>query len=347
MGKKLTFAQQKALTDGSLTGIDPKNWHLASLKQAVISPSIVLPVIEESLLRRRVDHENARDTQHIHPSEMSKEEWCPRATWYRIQRYPIEREDSFSFHLSNIYEEGHDIHNKYQTWLWDAGVLEGVFQCLVCGVGWYDRSPHVCRECGSNLLRYNEVPLYDEEYRILGHADGVVFINGVRYVIEIKSVGVRTLDFEAPQLSNRIKSGELTLDQAWKDIKQPFLSHRKQGAIYCSILGIHQVVFIYEWKPNQQRREFLVRPSKRMTAELFEQAGTVVHGLRTGFPPRRPEWASVQDVPNCRACPYQETCWKGGTDGATEDQAAATAKPVAVTTTGQRARHIRRGPRVG
>ena len=35
--------------------------------------------------------------------------------------------------MENVFAEGHAIHAKYQTWLWEMGVLFGDWLCLDCG----------------------------------------------------------------------------------------------------------------------------------------------------------------------------------------------------------------------
>ena len=47
----------------------------------------------------------------IHPSEMAKADWCPRATYFRIKTGHVP-EKKYNFVLENIFDEGHATHRK-------------------------------------------------------------------------------------------------------------------------------------------------------------------------------------------------------------------------------------------
>ena len=42
-------------------------------------------------------------------------------------------------------------------------------------------------------------------------------------------------------------------------IKRPFPQHLRQGMLYCHVTGIHAIVFLYEFKANQDFKAFTVR----------------------------------------------------------------------------------------
>ena len=110
----------------------------------------------------------------IYPSEMAKgDAWCGRATYYRLMGAP--REDlPLSLAMELVFEEGNYAHNKWQNWLWWMGVLWGTWQCRWCGLVWEDTSPYECPRCevGMDLIKYREVPFSNDEYMIVGRADG-------------------------------------------------------------------------------------------------------------------------------------------------------------------------------
>lgn len=337
-------AINRALEKGQgLGGIDKKNWHLQKLKDTTQQPGTILPYIERALLKRTVDSASSRDQTYLHASEVAKNEWCERNSWYRISGFPIEKEEKFSFNLQRIFEEGHDIHNKYQTWMWDAGILEGVWKCLIpdCRHGWYAISPHECPQCGNNLIEYKEVPLYSEKYHLIGHADGIVVIDGKRYVVEIKSLGARTLEFETPNLYKQYTDGEISLNDMWVRTRTPLPSHRRQGLLYSELTGIPRVHFIYEWKPNQQVKEFETVVRHGDADQLLARALTVAQGLERKLPPIRPQWASPTHN-TCAKCPYQNECWTGEANAQDQQQEE---RPVAQLTAGQRSQRIRRRSR--
>ena len=89
------------------------------------------------------------------------------------------------------------------------------------------------------MLKYDEVPLRDEKLHMVGHADGIDSEDVA--VIEIKSVGVNTLRFEAPQLIkdhsykvniNGRNREFIDYDGLWDSIRVPFPSHIRQAHLY-------------------------------------------------------------------------------------------------------------------
>jgi hypothetical protein len=155
---------------------DDTPWHLKNYKKSLLSHSRLIPVAEEMLMREQL--ESTRDTEHLHPSEICKKDWCPRSSWYTIKGY--ERDDKpLSFQTLNIFAEGHAIHDKWQTWLTKAGVLEQV-----------------------------EVPIINEEHHLMGHADGIINDAKGKAILEIKSVGIGTVRVETDSsaISNSLTS---------------------------------------------------------------------------------------------------------------------------------------------
>ena len=262
-----------------------------------------------------------RDTDHLHPSEICKADWCPRSSWYTIKGYePAPKE--FRFQTLNIFREGHDIHHKYQTWLSEAGVLWGNWQCLYCANVVEDEISlgltH-CQTCGQAEWEYREVPITNDEYRILGHADGVVVLNQEQYMIEIKSVGIGTVRVEAPAIFKKYSDKTYSLEDVWRNIKRPFGPHLRQGNLYMHCTGIHQMIVLYEWKPTQDVKEFVIRYQPELIADILENAKNLLPWLDRKAAPPRPGWAAPEHK-TCKQCPQYKNCWK-------EDEVEAQALP--------------------
>jgi hypothetical protein len=321
------------IASGQITDPD-ESWHLSQYKDILLRgkgvPKI-LPIIEAEMLRKNVESVSTRDTAHIHPSEMSKDDWCPRSTYYRIAGTPEDTDtpSTYSLGMARVYEEGHEIHRKWQHWAWDAGVLQGVFRCFACHHIWYDRAPSHCPRCerGRSVLDYREVPVFDDEHRILGHTDGELHHELLKGTVpwEVKSVGVGTLRFERPDLYKALMDKQMTVDDAWKAIRAPFPTHRRQGMLYCHCLGRSRIHFIYEWKPTQAVKEFVIRPDPTVLHPLLESCKKIVRALDSGVPPRRPLWTREEGPESkaCKACPYRGTCWKEQLDGAKVEEGQA------------------------
>ena len=61
-----------------------------------------------------------------------------------------------------------------------------------------------------------------------GHADAAVHFPDWRGLVEIKSIGIRTLAFEAPRLYQRYLDGE-SAESIWDSIGHPFGSPHAPG----------------------------------------------------------------------------------------------------------------------
>ena len=120
--------------------------------------------VERHLLSRAPE---ARSTTVLHPSEMVKKDWCLRASYFALTGVPVKKETP-NLRLQSIFDEGHFIHQKWQTWFQEMGVLHGQWYCMVCGGEMFATSPSVCLNCGAKklFLKYKEVTLTDASVKI-------------------------------------------------------------------------------------------------------------------------------------------------------------------------------------
>lgn len=254
--------------------IDPKD-----MKRILNSPYRLLAPVEKMLLEQ--SQTSDRDKLHLHPSEICKKDWCPRSSWYRIKGYP-EPPEKLTFQKLLVFAEGHNIHEKWQSWLTEAGVLDQV-----------------------------EVPIFNEEHRIMGHADGIVKDKKGTAVLEIKSVGVGTVRFEDYGLFAPYSRNEMNLDQLWASIKHPFPSHVRQAQLYMYCLGIDEGIILYEWKATQEVKEFSIKYQPELVEPILASCLSVVRALEGDNPPVRPMWVD-KDHRVCKWCPFRAECWNEG-----------------------------------
>jgi hypothetical protein len=87
-------------------------------------------------------------------------------------------------------------------------------------------------------LVFKEVPLYAPHLRIGGHSDGgLMFDDPVGFrLLEIKSIGVNSLRFDAPHLYDLYQANE-TLDKIWMEINRPFPVHVARVRCTCTWHG--------------------------------------------------------------------------------------------------------------
>lgn len=242
----------------------------------------------------------------IHPSEMAKTGWCPKSTYLRIKACReasdpfLKVPESYGVQLLNIFDEGHLIHDKWQKRIRDMGDLWGNWYCSACGLTLKGEirdgncPAYRCHLTNPNkTLIYHEVPLSSEQYLISGHADGA--IPRLNSLIEIKSVGAGTVRIEAPDIYKANSEGtKIDFQGLWKDIKEPFPSHMRQGQLYlrlCNLMGLEydQIIFIYEAKFNQGVKEFVVKFDPNYCDDLLTQCYFIVGALdNTMSPPECP-----------------------------------------------------------
>ncbi|WP_274916939.1 hypothetical protein [Streptomyces sp. WZ-12] len=274
--------------------------------------------------------DDSRRQDIIHPSEMAKADWCPRATYLRIET-GIHHKKTFGFQSLNVFDTGHEAHRKWQHRAWDIGWLEGNFRCLNCAQLWWATSPDTCDRCSSKALEYAEVPVKNiADYQIAGHSDGL--LKPIRKLLEIKTVGEGTYRFEHPKLlakhTVQLPDGSelVNLKAVWADTRTPFPSHIRQGQIYMWLaqqagIDIDGMEFIYESKFNQDVKSFTVKANADLIADRIEMAKDIKQRLGSNNPPACPKGGCA----DCNA--YEETrdapSGRGSTDaGSKHDEEA-------------------------
>jgi CRISPR/Cas system-associated exonuclease Cas4 (RecB family) len=295
---------------------------MAALIESKKAPTTLLGDVQHHAVKR-AQEDNSRRQDIIHPSEMAKENWCPRQTTFRIRGVePSDSGEVHGYHMLTIFQEGHDVHTKWQAWLGEMGRLWGRWQCRVCDRGWWGISGELLEEHHGHraVWDYKEVPLDAEEaWLIAGHADGAV--PDVEGFIEVKTIGLGTLRMEEPELVRRhtveATDGKKVVDydSLWKAIKRPLKSHRKQATVYLAIakhLGwpYSRMVFIYENKANQQVKEFVVPFDQDTANELIDTALDVKWAVEKDTDLPRPS-GFTKDKKPCKECPWRTWCWAG------------------------------------
>lgn len=235
-----------------------------------------------------------RDHSYLHPSEMARSGWCPRASWHQLLGHEA-KADPLVLRRAVLFDEGHAIHNKWQSWLRDMGVLWGRWVCRVCQQEvfcWSYELPGPCRsrnDKGRHLWDYREVPVGDLSLRIGGHADGIVSVRDESLLLEVKSVGPGTLR----ELSLMVEDDEDELSSSrFSKINHPAKDHFMQVQIYLRLFDnrprvpgvgrVERAVIVYEHKADQQIREFVVTYDPKWTDYQFDTAADIVWAIDHG-----------------------------------------------------------------
>jgi hypothetical protein len=199
-----------------------------------------------------------------------------------------------SLTLETVFEEGHAIHARWQNWIADMGNLYGLWKCKDCGATGYGLSDDLSGICEGDEcytgFDYLEVPLKYEPLMIAGHADGWVKNLGDPMMLEIKSIGMGTLRYECPDL---LAQHDNDFEKTWNAINAPFMKHIMQVQIYmklAELIGMEDVpqeaVLIYEAKPNQKAKEFIVQKSDFGISHIFDNAAMIVQAVKDKTPPQ-------------------------------------------------------------
>jgi hypothetical protein len=240
----------------------------------------------------------------IYPAEMSHNDRCIRAIVYRlsgVESLPVPT----SIVSELVFNHGNTSHEWWQDKWWGMGILKGVFHCRACGLSWEDISPLSCPRCDMSkyMLNYKEVPFKSERYNMVGRADADTTTDGL---IEIKTIGVGSIRWEAPHL---VEKHGTDWDALWRDIKHPFPSHRRQGQLYCYFLERDEIKFIYDPKfVSAAPKEFVVKFSKDYIDQILDDCDDINGMVARNKTPHRPEWAA-KDHRTCQKCPFRKHCY--------------------------------------
>ena len=285
-------------------GVKPAG-RMKELADIRASKGELLPLLKEQMLLGMDDDD--RDTTGLHVSDLVHTDTCHRLVSARMLGLPIPK-DKFVFSRENVFAEGNAIHAKWQHRMRRTGKLWGQWKCRICNyvsdfgfepppAAWSCLAPGI-----QHIWKYKEIPFKWEPLLLQGHADGGMGTG----IIEIKSLGLGTLRFEAPRIlaeNTATHKGRSIpdLDGIWNDIRRPFPSHIRQGNMYCWLaaqLGMpfDHIVFLYEAKWHQQVKEFTVQPSSLIMEPMLEAAEKISSAVLYG------KLASCQHGSSCKQC---------------------------------------------
>lgn len=282
-----------ASTDSQATGAGARRpAGLKSLLDANRTPTIVTARIRAHLHEEAL-REDERATDVLHPSEICKDGWCPRASYYKLVN-PPERE-SISFTQQLVFENGHSAHRRYQRWLGEGlGALEGYWKCRRCRTRFYQAGLPTCPTCETHDCMYDELPLGDPARMIGGRTDGLLFED--RAILEIKTVGEGTVRMASPLLLRACThefDGRQVIDlkRVWDGIRRPFAAHVRQATLYTYCVRLHKehrdidkLVFLYEWKPTTSVKEFVVKYNESTIRSILVHAEEIAVAVRGNGP---------------------------------------------------------------
>lgn len=252
------------------------------------APGLLLPDIRAHVVEQANRPRHDRDTDVLHPSEICKPKWCPRAAAYAL-RHRIAPVEHIHFQLASIFQYGHDAHARWQRWAAQLGMLEGDWHCRSRDRTFYAYAPTICAVCGGGDYEYDELRLHSEQLLMKGRTDG--YVPEHKTLIEIKTIGEGTVRLADPLLLaahtlQTERGAVVDLKGLWNAIHRPFTSHLKQGLIYLHLaremgLDVEKISFIYDSKLTQGAKEFVVSYDYSIIAAVLEGAAAVKRALDT------------------------------------------------------------------
>jgi len=213
--------------------------------------------LQQGIVKQYDKPDSARDRTKgwYHPSQMAG---CLRGVWFGIlnatRNAPTVAEESLRRQL--IFSTGDMIHLMLQT------------------------LTHL-----SGLLLQAEVPVMNEEHKIIGHTDGIMQFKGEKYLLEIKSIN----------------------DHGFRALGDgPKPDHLEQINMYMYCTGIPRAVVLYYGKDRQDLREFVIKQDDALVNNILDRVAVVEKHLIDGtVPPKEGQSASSAE---CRWCGYTQVC---------------------------------------
>lgn len=203
-------------------------------------------------LQREMYAPQHREGVKIHPSAIAVQ--CIRAAYYELSEVSVSNKANISAGTQRIFDVGTWWHTYIQDLLAVAGVLVG-----------------------------REVSVKSKRYRISGRADGIVEEDGIKYLLEIKTM-------------NSWSFGGLTA---------PNENHIIQASIYADILGLDYIMFIYINKDTSALKEFKISKNNSQLVTVYQKIDVILHYVNNGICPAR----ECDKRADGKGCPYQKYCF--------------------------------------
>lgn len=218
---------------------------------------------------------------------------CPRQEVLR-HIHKVKRIDKIDAKLRKTFDFGRAFHTLVQNeWFGDWQWLHGTWECLRCEHKVLESfKPKLCPKCFKNRFEYIEPELSSIKTGVTGHLDGILKVNGKKYVVELKTTN--SMQF------NLIANVR----------RKPLDNHVKQIQMYMFLSGIKEGYILYFGKDDSETHHFEQSYNKDIVNPILEGLLLARTGMRTGTVPER----TLCDVKSCaraKACPVRDVCFKG------------------------------------
>ena len=272
-----------------------------------------------ALIDMHVAKEDRNDTSRApgwHPSEFCGS--CARR--HVLARLVGQRSEAFEPSLLKIFAMGHAIHYWYQNkYFGPMGILWGKWQCLRCDAihwGLMPTDPECFRCKQSSRWDYREVPVRASlpdgfEAPIVGHSDGIIFLNRKWWLLEIKSINDGGFTWQKQAKESHVAQariyGEL-IQQGHVDFAcdNEYVTYRKPN-----IPRLSGIVLLYVNKNNSRERIYNIDLDPEASRRELKRPYLIETAFRDKELPKREEACVSLNKKPAKNCPVVSYCFGG------------------------------------
>lgn len=143
---------------------------------------------------------------------------------------------------------------------------------------------NLCERAG--VLVQREVPILDQKWHVVGNADGIIKLGGVKRILEIKTISA---------------AGMIAL-------RGPKPDHKRQMMMYSHFLGKLPCTILYVQKDRSELVEYsLEYDAAYVKTEVLDRITAVRQALTKKVPPKRE--GVFPDAGICQYCRFKKMCW--------------------------------------
>jgi len=226
------------------------------MKITTYSGGILIPKIDTYLDSLNKESSVTCGQRIIRPSGIAG---CARAIVYDILGIPAKERNTPQ--TQRIFDNGHGVHHRIENYLEKMKLFDVL----------------------SDGKPAREVALSNDEYWIKGTCDGILNIEGMKFILEIKSINT------------------------WKysTLEQPEWYYLDQIHLYFYCSGIPQGIFLYENKDTQVLREFIIEQDDERLNKLLDKIRFIQDCVKKGVLPAM----DCQDKSKAKYCKYIDHCF--------------------------------------
>lgn len=311
------------------------------IKSKKKSNSIVIPVIEQQVLFSNYRERENWDYKVLHPSQICKKDFCPRA-WVLGIDYDVNSQEKFNVDTLLKFAVGTTLHEMVQDILGKSGVLFGYWKCnkfckkAPCTYFGFmpNKDWEVANKCKiAPKWKFQELPVIDEELCISGKTDGLLVHDYSKYVFEFKTMNTDQFMSLLEPLEDHRRQAFWYLDILQRNNAKLIAEYTKMlnaGYDVSKELEVIKmpyrgVIFLYMDKNTQKMREFLIMNPfvekhtimsthdseiVQMISDSKDKIRQTLELKKSGKLPDRIDLCEFSTSARAKKCPVRKYCFK-------------------------------------